>query len=203
MNAPLLSSPSHYWAPDPKIYKSSSGITVQLLLNRLSSSFGISLFLFVWEGGWYFYHVFWLNPTFILCIRCLTKISSETTLAWTILSFHVLFKLHKMSDKHCTSNLRSTKLIWNSWPTLSSDIHTGSSCCFLISSITLGYQLSMEPAGITAEITTSNLKLCSLITRQIFAPLRKAIRYHMNTYPICESPLSGMIFEPAQKLSSI
>ena len=35
--------------------------------------------------------------------------------------------------------------------TLSSDIHTGSSRCFLISSLTREYQLSMEPAGITAK----------------------------------------------------
>lgn len=37
--------------------------------------------------------------------------------------------------------------------TLSSDIQTGSSCCFVISSLTREYQLSMEPAGITAEDT--------------------------------------------------
>ena len=57
------------------MYKSSSGITVQFLFNRLSSSFGISLFLFVWEGGWSFCYVFWLNPTFILCMRCMSYVN--------------------------------------------------------------------------------------------------------------------------------
>ena len=111
VNAPLSSSLSHSWAPDPKIYKSSSGITVQFLFNRLSSSFGISLFLFVWEGGWYFLPRILAYTNFhFVHEMCLTKISSETKLSWTKLSFHVLFQLHKMSDKHCTSNSRSTNM---------------------------------------------------------------------------------------------
>ena len=35
-------------------------------------------------------------------------------------------------------------------PTLSSDIQTGSSCCFLISSLTVLYQLSIGPVLIMA-----------------------------------------------------
>ena len=56
-----------------------------------------------------------------------------------------------------SNKLRAKKLkiltskIKNITVTLSSDIHTGSSCCFLISSLTREYQLSMEPAGITAK----------------------------------------------------
>ena len=121
------------------------------------------LLIFICVGG---------RAIFLPCILVYTSfhfvhemyvLPSQTKLSWTILSFPVLFKLRKMSDKHCTNIIRAIQ-IWNSWLTLSSDIQTGSSCCFLISSITLGYQLSMEPAGITAEITTSNVKLCSHFT---------------------------------------
>ena len=164
VNAPLLSSPSQSWVPDPKIYKSS----VELLFSSCSADFPLPLlslnFYLCGREGDIFTMYFGLHQL-SLCAWdvCLTKISSQTKLSWTTLSFPVLFKLRKMSDKHCTNIIRAPQ-IWNSWLTLSSDIQTGSSCCFLISSITLGYQLSMEPAGITAEITTSNVKLCSHFT---------------------------------------
>lgn len=154
------------------------------MFNRLFSFIGISFYLCGREGDIFttYFGLHQLSP----CVWdvCLTKISSETKLSWTI--------LFCSSSTKCRANFVlqiHAPQIWNSWLTLSSDIQTGSSCCFLISSITLGYQLSMEPAGITAEITTSNVKLCSHYTGQIFALPRKAIRYHMNTYPICESPL--------------
>ena len=146
------------------MYKPGSRITVQLLFNRLFSSFGISLFLCV--GG----RMIFLPPILVY------------TNFHFVYEMYVLRKFHRKPSCHepyCLSTFcsNSTKCrtnivhqirapqIWNSWLTLSSDIQTGSSCCFLISSITLEYQLSMEPAGITAEITTSNVKLCSHFTR--------------------------------------
>ena len=92
-----------------------TSLAVELLFSYCSADFPLPLvsLYFYWCGreGDIFTTYFGLHQL-SLCVWdvCLTKILSQTKLSWTILSFHVLFKLHKMSDKHCTSNSRSTNM---------------------------------------------------------------------------------------------
>ena len=122
VNAPLLSSPSHSWSPDPKIYKSSA----ELLFSYCSIDFSLpSVSLLICVGGRVIFLpsiLAYTNFHFVYEM-CLTKISSETELSepncpsmfcWNSTKcrtniVQTLFALHKFEilDLPC---LRTSKL---------------------------------------------------------------------------------------------
>ena len=196
------------------------------------------LFLFVWEGGWYFYHVFWFTPTFTLCMRCM---SYENFIGNQALMNHtVLFKLHKMSGKLCTSNSRSTNMkfltylvfghpnwifllllnfVYYPWVPIVHGARRDYSwnnnvkCKVMFTLYRTDFRTATKSHPVSYEhlsdmrISTLEIGAAQLRSVTEIAPKSrflcvnrnpiqygfragaKAVWYHMNTYPICGSPL--------------